>query len=150
MILVFCRYVPPLSSTCLLFEGHKQLWTNPLSNRANRWRHQVRLYFSHKSYPFRIGQLVSIWTTFVSDAAAINGSMTSIPNVPLATSIFPGRDTSTHIMVHLKSDTGESIRTPLGCEGTKTLPGLMTLKNFVEGGHEVDECKILVCVKSVG
>lgn len=30
------------------------------------------------------------------------------------------------------------------------MPGLMTLKNFTEGGYGVDDCKLLVCVKSVG
>ena len=40
--------------------------------------------------------------------------------------------------------------TPLGYEEGKQLAGLMTLKNFVEGGHEVVDGKILVCVKSIG
>lgn len=30
------------------------------------------------------------------------------------------------------------------------MPGLITLKSYVEGGHEVTEARILVCVKSIG
>jgi hypothetical protein len=32
----------------------------------------------------------------------------------------------------------------------KELPGLMTLKSFTDGGFDVDEPKLLVCVKSIG
>jgi hypothetical protein len=30
------------------------------------------------------------------------------------------------------------------------LPGLMTLKSFTDGGYDIDEPKLLVCVKSIG
>lgn len=39
---------------------------------------------------------------------------------------------------------------PMGHEDGKQLTGLMTLRNFIEGGHEVKDGKILVCVKSIG
>jgi hypothetical protein len=30
------------------------------------------------------------------------------------------------------------------------LPGLMTLKSFTDGGYDIDDPKLLVCVKSIG
>ena len=53
-------------------------------------------------------------------------------------------------MVQDNSDTGTQCKTPLGYVDGKQLASLMTLKSFVEGGHEVDNGKILVCVKSIG
>ena len=53
-------------------------------------------------------------------------------------------------MVQEQSDEGVMCKTPLGyCDG-KQMDGLMTLKSFIEGGHELADGKILVCVKSIG
>lgn len=53
-------------------------------------------------------------------------------------------------MVQERSDEGILCKTPIGHRDGKQLPGLLTLKNYIEGGHEVAEAKVLVCVKSIG
>ena len=65
------------------------------------------------------------------------------------TSIFPERDNTCYIMVQENSDDGTLCKMPIGHEAGKQLSGLMTLKAFIEGGHEVIESKILVCVKTI-
>ena len=68
-------------------------------------------------------------------------------------SIFPEGDQSCYFQVHEEGtdiDEHAVCRTPLGYREGKALPGLMTLKNFVEGGFEIVGCKVLVCVKSIG
>lgn len=53
-------------------------------------------------------------------------------------------------MIHENSDEGVLCKTPLGyCEG-QPLAGLMTLKSFVDGGYDIIDGRMLVCVKSVG
>lgn len=71
-------------------------------------------------------------------------------SAPLTTSIFPGRNASDHVIIHENTDDGDASRDPLSHQNPKPLPDLMTLKSFIEGGYEVRETKILVCVKSIG
>lgn len=52
-------------------------------------------------------------------------------------------------MIHHNSDDGR-YRTPLGYVEGVPLDGLMTLQNFVQGGWDVTDAKILVVVKSIG
>lgn len=52
-------------------------------------------------------------------------------------------------MVHADSGDGTLYKIPLGSDGDQ-LDGLMTLRNYVGGGHEVEDTKVLVCVKSIG
>ena len=75
------------------------------------------------------------------------------PSCDAATSIFPGRDASVNIMIHTHAVNADFSRLPLSfdlSEPNSPLPGLMTLKAFIEGGHEVPDVKILVAVKSIG
>lgn len=53
-------------------------------------------------------------------------------------------------MLHENSDEGVLCKTPLGYVGGQQLSGLMTLKNFLNGGYDVAGGRILVCVKSIG
>ena len=53
-------------------------------------------------------------------------------------------------MIQDQSDEGTLCKTPLGYREGKQLAGLITLKNFIDGGHEVPQARILVCVKSIG
>lgn len=53
-------------------------------------------------------------------------------------------------MVQETSDEGVLCKTPVGYRDGKQLDGLITLKNYVEGGHEVEGGKVLVAVKSIG
>ena len=65
------------------------------------------------------------------------------------TSIFPERDNSCYFLVQENSDDGTLCKMPMGYKENKELAGLMTLKNFIEGGYDVADGKILVCVKSI-
>ena len=53
-------------------------------------------------------------------------------------------------MVQEDSDEGVLCKTPLGYRDGKQLDGLITLKNYVDGGYDVKKAKVMVCVKSVG
>ena len=53
-------------------------------------------------------------------------------------------------MVHENSDDGRMYRKPLGFRQGRPLSGVMTLQNFIDGGYDVTDAKILVVVKSVG
>ncbi|KAI1100190.1 hypothetical protein F4804DRAFT_348734 [Jackrogersella minutella] len=114
----------------------------------------VRLYYAKESdYQLLFGQRVTIWTTFIADSTG--ASTGSIPFCASATTLYPGRNGATHIIVHddvLDSDGDRILRRPLEC-GLKEyeyLPALMTLKAFLSTGYDLGEGKILVCVRSVG
>lgn len=53
-------------------------------------------------------------------------------------------------MVHENSDDGSMYTTPLDYRKGRPVGGLMTLQNYVEGGYDVVDSKILAVVKSVG
>ena len=53
-------------------------------------------------------------------------------------------------MVHENSDDDKLCKKPLGYRRGQPLPGLMTLQNFIDGGYDVIDAKILVVVKSIG
>ena len=113
-------------------------------------RTQIKLNFSNSQYPLKLGQLLSIWTTFISDATKLNAR--AISGVLLYANRFPGRVTSDHVMIKTNSAMETLCRVPLDyCKG-KSLQGLMTLDSYLRsGGHDVGvEAKLLVCVKSIG
>ncbi|RDW71597.1 hypothetical protein BP6252_08160 [Coleophoma cylindrospora] len=111
----------------------------------------VKLYFAAKPYPFKLGQLLTIWTAFIADAskADSNHAVTS-----MTANMFPTRVTSDHIMVHTPSTTlniRDACRRPLACMPRDPLPDLMSLESYLTSGHDgVTGVKILVCVKSIG
>jgi len=74
----------------------------------------------------------------------------SSASAPLFASLFPERDRSCHLMVHENSDDGTMFKRPLGHREGRQMSDLMTLQNFIEGGYDVVEAKILVVVKSLG
>ena len=76
--------------------------------------------------------------------------MLSSTSAPLFTSLFPERDGSCHLMVHENSDDGSMCNTPLEYHEGLPLSGVMPLQNFVDGGCDVIDAKILLIVKSVG
>lgn len=53
-------------------------------------------------------------------------------------------------MIHEQSDQGVLCKTPVGYREGHALAALMTLRNFAEGGSDVTDGTILVCVKSIG
>lgn len=91
--------------------------------------------------------LVSIWTPHISNAES---SSATLQDASLVTSIFPERDNSCYFMVQEQSDEGVLCKTPLGYRDGKQLDGLITLKNYIDGGYEIPGGKVLVCVKSIG
>jgi len=107
----------------------------------------VKLWYSKVDYKLRLGILASIWTPHISNA---DSSSLTLHDAALVTSIFPERDNSCYFMVQENSDEGVLCKTPLGYRDGKQLDGLITLKNYVEGGHDVEGGKVLVAVKSIG
>ncbi|KAK4546884.1 hypothetical protein LTR36_001616 [Oleoguttula mirabilis] len=107
----------------------------------------VRFWFAAHQPNIRLGSLVSIWTTHVSNGE--NGTLSSTA-APLFVSLFPERDRGCHLMLHQNSDDGNMYTKPLGFRAGQPLPGLMTLQNFIDGGYDVVDAKILVVVKSIG
>lgn len=108
----------------------------------------VRLWYANTIYQIRLGQLVTLWTVHVSNSSEYNSLAPS--TAPLFTSIFPEGERHCWFMVHENSDDGTQLKRPFDCKDGKALPGLMTLKSFTDGGYDIDDPKLLVCVKSVG
>ncbi|CAO2655143.1 Nn.00g102070.m01.CDS01 [Neocucurbitaria sp. VM-36] len=108
----------------------------------------VRLWYANTQYKVRLGQLVTLWTVHISNSSDHNSLAPSTAS--LFTSIFPEGERNCHFMVHENSDDGTQFRRPFNCRDSKALPGLMTLKSFTDGGYDVEEPKLLVCVKSIG
>jgi hypothetical protein len=107
----------------------------------------IRLWYANTEYKVHIGQLVTVWIVHIHRGEQASLAPT---DVALFTSIFPERERSCHIILHENSDNGTMFKRPFGWKDTEPLPGLMTVKNFTKGGFEVDDCKVLVCVKSIG
>ncbi len=108
----------------------------------------VRLWYAKREYRLRLGQLVTLWTVHVSLGSEHLCLATSA--APLFTSIFPEGERNCWFMVHERSDEGVMFKRPFGVRDPMPLPGLMTLRNFTDGGYDVEDCKLLVCVKSIG
>jgi hypothetical protein len=108
----------------------------------------VRLWYANTIYTIRLGQLVTLWTVHISNSSEHNSLAPS--TAPLFTSIFPEGERNCHFMIHQHSDDGTQFKLPFNCTDTSTLPGLMTLKSFTDGGYDIDEPRLLVCVKSTG
>jgi len=108
----------------------------------------VRLWYAHTVYPLRLGQLLTLWTVHVSNSSGHNALASR--SAPLFTSIFPEGERNCHLMIHENSDDGTQCKRPYGCRDSQTMDGLMTLKGFTDGGYDVEEPKLLVCVRSIG
>lgn len=114
----------------------------------------VKVYYLDISdYKPRLGQRATIWTTFISEP--VTGGIGNVPFCASVTSIYPGRNHATHIILHddsPDSDGDRILRCPLECNLKEYdyLPGLMTLKAFLATGYDTGEGKVLVCVRCVG
>ncbi|KAI4651985.1 hypothetical protein J4E93_002182 [Alternaria ventricosa] len=108
----------------------------------------VRLWYNNTQYKLKLGQLLSVWTVHISNSSEHNSLA---PNTaPLFTTIFPEGERHCHVMVHENSDDGTRFKRPYGVRDNRVLSGLMTLKTFTDGGYDIEEPKLLVCVKSIG
>jgi hypothetical protein len=108
----------------------------------------VRLWYANTQYKLKLGQLVSVWTVHISNSSEHNSLAPS--TAPLFTTIFPEGERNCFLMVHENSDDGTRFKRSYGVRESKVLPGLMTLKSFTDGGYDIEEPKLLVCVKSIG
>ncbi|CAG8951549.1 hypothetical protein HYFRA_00007465 [Hymenoscyphus fraxineus] len=109
----------------------------------------IKLYFAPNAYPIKLGQLVSVWTGFISNPSKHEPS--NIPGITVYGNLFPGRVTSDHVMIHTSDSASTICRIPLEYRKSQPLSGLMTLSSYLAGGHDgVNGAKILVCVKSIG
>ncbi|KAI9643763.1 hypothetical protein NHQ30_007112 [Ciborinia camelliae] len=109
----------------------------------------VKLYFANQLYPLKLGQLLSIWTAFISDTSKASGASTA--GILVCANLFPGRNTSDHVMIHTHSGASDICRIPLGYIKGEPLSGLMTLEAYLNGGYDgVIGVKLLICVKSIG
>ncbi|KAI9730849.1 MAG: hypothetical protein M1834_005567 [Cirrosporium novae-zelandiae] len=110
----------------------------------------VKLLYAHEAFgsnrPLTLGYLVSIWTTRIEN----EHNPGNVQEKFLSTTIFPERDRTCYFMIQDQSDGKVLCKSPLEYTENRPLAGLMTLKNFKEGGHEVPEVKVLVCIKSIG
>ncbi|QSZ32954.1 hypothetical protein DSL72_002537 [Monilinia vaccinii-corymbosi] len=109
----------------------------------------VKLHFANQPYPLKLGHLLSIWTAFISDISKADGAST--PGIFVCANLFPGRNTSDHVMIHTHSGASDVCRVPLGYSKGEALSGLMTLEAYLNGGYDgVIGVKLLICVKSIG
>ncbi|EMD65088.1 hypothetical protein GGP41_003735 [Bipolaris sorokiniana] len=108
----------------------------------------VRLWYAETRYKLKLGQLVGIWTVHISNSSEFNALAPS--TAPLFTSMFPEGERNCHFAVYEGSDDGTRFKRPYGVKESRALAGLMTLKSFMDGGYDVDEPKLLVCVRSIG
>ncbi|KAF2104784.1 hypothetical protein NA57DRAFT_29494 [Rhizodiscina lignyota] len=107
----------------------------------------IRLWYANPLPALRLGHLVTIWTSHISNSE--HGTFTS-STAPLFTSIFPERDRGCHLMLHEASDDGNLCKAPLGYRPGRPLRDLITLKNFIDGGYDIVGSRILVAVKWIG
>ncbi|KAI4723919.1 hypothetical protein E4T49_08340 [Aureobasidium sp. EXF-10728] len=101
----------------------------------------IRFAYTLIPYGLQIGQLVSVWATFVA-----NGDRGIFPCAvaPMYIRIFPEKDKNCHIRLLDGPEFIQACRKPLDYQ-----PTLMSLKDLVQGGSEVTDAKILVIVRSV-
>ena len=98
-------------------------------------------------YQLQLGQLITVWTIHISNGE--HGQL-ACSVAPFFTSIFPEHDHSCHLRIHEATYDERACRTPLGYRDGHDLGGLMTLKNYIDGGYDVTDCRIIACVKSIG
>ena len=103
------------------------------------------MFYARVVLPLRLGSLVSVWTIHVSHHDPKSPSS----HAGLYVSVFPERDNSAYVEVEDEQSPNAIFKTPLGYSG-QILSEMMTLKTFTDGGYDILDCKILVCVKSIG
>ncbi|KAK3684730.1 hypothetical protein B0T22DRAFT_196272 [Podospora appendiculata] len=108
----------------------------------------------------RLGKLVTVWTTFVSEysSATSSASATRFSFVSMIVTVHPSSTSSSCIKFHqepLGSRDLSLCRLPLdyvpGSKSSSAMPGLMNLKAYMAAGYDsISEARLLVCVSSVG
>ena len=135
-------------SRCERTDVNDQLVYKQLTIDTN-WGRQVKLHFARVKYGLRLGHLVSIWMPHVSSASTINAQ--AVLGTSLVTSIFPERDRTCYLMIQDEAERSDLYRpSTVNGNGSPPMPDLITLRGYIDGGHEVEVAKVLVCVKSIG
>lgn len=80
----------------------------------------------------------------------VGSTSRTVHTASCATTIFPEHDDSCYVDIQADAIYGMRMRKPLGYDSEKQLAGLVTLKGFMNGGHEVSDARVLVFVKSIG
>ncbi|KAL8810144.1 MAG: hypothetical protein Q9200_002814, partial [Gallowayella weberi] len=113
---------------------------------------KVKLWFLKVDYQLRLGQLVSIWTALISGPETSGSVSITVQNAACTIEIYPERDNRCYFMVHADKRDGTLLGERHGYSyfHDKQLPGLTTLKRYIDRGHDVPTAKVLVCVKSIG
>ena len=113
---------------------------------------KTNLWYAEVSYQIRLGDLVAVWTTYVTSASSNPASPDSSQAATLVTHVFPEREAGCAIRDANRSGLDRSVcNTPLGYVCGRPLFGLMSLTSFFDDkGDEVLNAKILVCIKAVG
>jgi hypothetical protein len=99
---------------------------------------------------FSLGQLVSVWATYVGEPSA---NQDAVPFVSTCTAVNPGPGSRQFLRLEPESsETFHLYRTPLDFQSaSQSLQGLVTLDSFIKTGHDnVCGLRVLVCVRSVG
>ncbi|KAL8734632.1 MAG: hypothetical protein Q9181_003132, partial [Wetmoreana brouardii] len=109
----------------------------------------VLLWYAKVDYHLLLGQLVQLWTTRISNLEASRDGISTSPDTVHAATLHPERDHKCCFKAQTAVDDGILFKKPLSYIDGNQLAGLMTLKNYIEGGHEVADGKVLVCVKSI-
>jgi hypothetical protein len=107
----------------------------------------VKLWYDKVSFEPRFGQLLSIWTVHV--AAHDPTTLSSTNPYPFIT-IFPEVETSCHVKTLEGEEYAPVCRQPIGLNTEGRLLGLMTLRDFINGGSELAGSKVLLAIKSIG
>jgi len=107
----------------------------------------VRLWYVHPPVDLLLSGLVTVWTAHVSSSDIGNISSMEL-STPLCVTLFPARDRSSHIEIHQDVDTNTEYSLPL--DWTDGPSQLTALRDFITGGYEIREAKILVIVNSIG
>ncbi|OBT70252.1 hypothetical protein VE03_00029 [Pseudogymnoascus sp. 23342-1-I1] len=117
----------------------------------------VKLYFSPLPPPLRLTQLVTIYTPHLVRASSLiftpspsplsppTPTSTPLhPSISLGTSIFPGRDSGAHLILHPPTFSPTLYRTPLSPPSD-----LMTLSSFLTSGHELPTSRLLLTLTAI-
>lgn len=116
---------------------------------VNRTFALARSYQSGRIIVSQLQARTTLWAEPKPVSNGENGTLSSA-TAPLFVSLFPERDRSCHLMIHENSDDGRMYKKPLDYRVGRPLSGVMTLQNFIEGGYDVVDAKMLLVVKSIG
>lgn len=117
---------------------------------------QVRLLATGTDYEsIELGKLVTIWAATVAEYSP--NAPIRAPFVSVLVPVYPSQQSASCIKFHRESPESQDLslcRFPIDYDPNNPslqIPGLMTLKAYLNSGHEgVPDAKVVVCVSSIG